>query len=124
MRFDSGYFLKPAVLSILFHLFVVTATMISWPFLVKPAPTAQPLVIVDIVKLAPKTNLSASQVRQKLVQNLNKKRHGVNPRPRRRQHRQLKQRHQIRMNQRLRQSRRPKTLKYFPKSQRPSRSPI
>ena len=57
MRFGAGYLTKPVVLSILFHLFVVTALMIGWPFLVKPTPTAQPLVIVDIVKLAPKTNL-------------------------------------------------------------------
>ena len=58
MRFNAGYLTKPVALSILFHLFVVTATMIGWPYLVKPAPTAQPLIIVDIVKLAPKTNLS------------------------------------------------------------------
>ena len=54
----SAYLTKPIVLSILFHLFVVTATMVGWPFLVKPTPTAQQLIIVDIVKLAPKTNLS------------------------------------------------------------------
>ena len=59
MRLSAGYLTKPIVLSILFHLFVVTATMVGWPFLLKPRPTAQPLVIVDIVKLAPKTNLSA-----------------------------------------------------------------
>ena len=58
MRFGVGYLTKPIVLSILFHLLVVTATMVGWPFLVKPTPTAQPLIIVDIVKLAPKTNLS------------------------------------------------------------------
>ena len=59
MRVEAEYSTKPVVLSILFHLFVVTATMIGWPFLMKPAPTAQPLVIVDLVKLAPETNLSA-----------------------------------------------------------------
>ena len=50
---------KPVVLSILFHLFLVTTIMFGWPYLVKPTPTTQQLVIVDIVQLAPKTNLSS-----------------------------------------------------------------
>ena len=78
MRIEAGYSINPVVLSILFHLFVVTATMIGWPFLMKPAPTAQPLVIIDLVKLAPKTNLSAQSGKQKSVQNLSKKRQGAN----------------------------------------------
>ena len=61
--------------------FVVTATMVGWPFLVKPTPTAQPLIIVDIVKLAPKTNLRNRRVRQRPVRNLNRKQQGVNPLP-------------------------------------------
>lgn len=59
MRFDAEYSTKPVLLSILFHLLAVTATMLSWPFLAKPTPTAQPLVVVDIVKIAPKTKPSA-----------------------------------------------------------------
>ena len=59
MRVDAEYSTRPVVLSILFHLCVVTVIMIGWPFLTKPAPTAQPLVIIDVVKLAPDTNLSA-----------------------------------------------------------------
>ena len=59
MRFYAVRITKPVVLSILFHLFVVTAIMFGWPYLVKPTPTAQQLVIVDIVQLAPKTNLSS-----------------------------------------------------------------
>ena len=65
MRVEAEYSTKPVVLSILFHLCVVTATMIGWPFLMKPAPTAQPLVIVDVVKLAPDTNLSAQSGKAK-----------------------------------------------------------
>ena len=65
MRVEAEYSTKPVVLSILFHLCVVTATMIGWPFLIKPAPTAQPLVIIDVVKLAPDTNLSAQSVKAK-----------------------------------------------------------
>ena len=37
MRVEAEYSTKPVVLSILFHLCVVTATMIGWPFLMKPA---------------------------------------------------------------------------------------
>ncbi|MBL81602.1 MAG: hypothetical protein CMM80_03505 [Rhodospirillaceae bacterium] len=66
MRIEAGYATKPVVLSILFHLFVVTAIMIGWPFLAKPTPTAQPLIIVDVVKLAPKTNLSAQSGKAKV----------------------------------------------------------
>ena len=66
MRIEAGYSTKPVVLSILFHLFVVTATMIGWPFLVKPTPTAQPLIIVDVVKLAPKTNLATQSGQAKV----------------------------------------------------------
>ena len=65
MRVEAQYSTKPVVLSILFHLGVVTATMIGWPFLMKPAPTAQPLVIIDFVKLAPDTNLSAQSGKAK-----------------------------------------------------------
>ena len=65
MRVEAEYSTKPVVLSILFHLCVVTATMIGWPFLMKPAPTAQPLVIIDVVKLAPDTNLSAQSGKAK-----------------------------------------------------------
>ena len=65
MRVEAEYSTKPVVLSILFHLCVVTATMIGWPFLMKPAPTAQPLVIIDVVKLAPDTNLSTQSGKAK-----------------------------------------------------------
>ena len=65
MRVEAEYSTKPVALSILFHLCVVTATMIGWPYLIKPAPTAQPLVIIDVVKLAPDTNLSAQSVKAK-----------------------------------------------------------
>ncbi len=65
MRVEAEYSTKPVVLSILFHLCVVTATMIGWPFLMKPAPTAQPLVIIDVVKLAPDTNLPAQSGKAK-----------------------------------------------------------
>ena len=65
MRVEARYSTKPVALSILFHLCVVTATMIGWPFLMKPAPTAQPLVIIDVVKLAPDTNLSAQSGKAK-----------------------------------------------------------
>ena len=65
MRIEAEYSTKPVMLSILFHLCVVTATIIGWPFLVKPAPTAQPLVIIDVVKLAPDTNLSAQSGKAK-----------------------------------------------------------
>ncbi|MGB2051374.1 MAG: hypothetical protein ACPHVQ_02400, partial [Candidatus Puniceispirillaceae bacterium] len=65
MRVEAEYSTKPVVLSILFHLCVVTTAMIGWPFLMKPAPTAQPLVIIDVVKLAPDTNLSAQSGKAK-----------------------------------------------------------
>ena len=60
MRFDTGYVTKPFALSILFHLLVVAVAVIGWPFLATPTPTAQPLVIVDMVKTVPKTNLAAA----------------------------------------------------------------
>ena len=65
MRFDAGYLTKPFALSILFHLLVVAVTLIGWPFLAPPPPTAQPLVIVDMVKTVPKTNLAAEESQAK-----------------------------------------------------------
>ena len=65
MQVEAEYSTKPVLLSIMFHLCVVTATMIGWPFLMRPAPTAQPLVIIDVVKLAPDTNLSAQSGKAK-----------------------------------------------------------
>ena len=65
MRFDAGYLTKPFALSILFHLLVVAVTLIGWPFLAPPPPTAQPLVIVDMVKTVPKTNLAAEESKAK-----------------------------------------------------------
>ena len=65
MRFDTGYFTKPFALSILFHLLVVAVAVIGWPFLATPTPTAQPLVIVDMVKTVPKTNLAAADSKAK-----------------------------------------------------------
>ena len=65
MRFDSGYLTKPFALSILFHLLVVAVTVMGWPFLAPPPPSAQPLVIVDMVKTVPKTNLAAADSKAK-----------------------------------------------------------
>ena len=65
MRFDAGYLTKPFALSILFHLLVVAVAVIGWPFLATPTPTAQPLVIVDMVKTVPKTNLAAADSKAK-----------------------------------------------------------
>jgi len=65
MRFDTGYLTKPFALSILFHLLVVAVAVIGWPFLATPTPTAQPLVIVDMVKTVPKTNLAAADSKAK-----------------------------------------------------------
>ena len=65
MRFDAGYLTKPFALSILFHLLVVAVAVIGWPFLATPPPTAQPLVIVDMVKTVPKTNLAAEESQAK-----------------------------------------------------------
>ena len=65
MRFDTGYVTKPFALSILFHLLVVAVAVIGWPFLATPTPTAQPLVIVDMVKTVPKTNLAAADSKAK-----------------------------------------------------------
>ena len=65
MRFDAGYLTKPFVLSILFHLLVVAVTLIGWPFLVTPPPTTQPLIIVDMVKTVPQTNLAAAESKAK-----------------------------------------------------------
>ena len=65
MRFDTGYLTKPFALSILFHLLVVAVSVIGWPFLATPTPTAQHLVIVDMVKTVPKTNLAAADSKAK-----------------------------------------------------------
>lgn len=65
MRFDAGYITKPFVLSILFHLLVVTLALVGWPFLTTPPPTAQPLIIVDMVKTVPNTNLAAADSKAK-----------------------------------------------------------
>ena len=65
MRLDAGYLTKPFALSILFHLLVVAAAVIGWPFLSTPLPTAQPLIIVDMVKTVPKTNLAAADSKAK-----------------------------------------------------------
>ena len=65
MRFDTGYLTKPFALSNLFHLLAVAVAVIGWPFLATPTPTAQPLVIVDMVKTVPKTNLAAADSKAK-----------------------------------------------------------
>ena len=46
MPVGLGNLKNPIVLSVLFHLFVVTATSIGWPFLSKPKPTNEPIYIL------------------------------------------------------------------------------
>ena len=54
---EAAYSAKPVVLSICF---ICVDSNNDWPaFSDEAAPTAQPLVIIDVVKLAPDTNLSA-----------------------------------------------------------------
>ncbi len=48
---------RPLAFSAVFHLLVVLAFAIGWPFLSDREPMAQPLMIIDMVDIVPDTNL-------------------------------------------------------------------
>ena len=51
---------RPLAFSAVFHLLVVLAFAIGWPFLSDREPMAQPLVIIDMVDIVPDTNLQSA----------------------------------------------------------------
>ena len=51
---------RPLAFSAVFHLLVVLAFAIGWPFLSDREPLAQPLVIIDMVDIVPDTNLQSA----------------------------------------------------------------
>ena len=51
---------RPLAFSAVFHLLVVLAFAIGWPFLSDREPLAQPLVIIDMVDIVPETNLQSA----------------------------------------------------------------
>jgi outer membrane biosynthesis protein TonB len=57
----AQFFKQPIALSLGFHILVVTLFTISWPFFNSDETDIQPLIVVDIVRTVPNTNLAAAE---------------------------------------------------------------
>ncbi|MBT5482113.1 MAG: hypothetical protein HOK46_04980 [Alphaproteobacteria bacterium] len=51
---------QPVALSLGFHVLVVTLFTVGWPFLTSDETDTQPLIVVDIVRTVPNTNLAGA----------------------------------------------------------------
>ena len=61
MQRMAQFFKQPIALSLGFHILVVTLFTISWPFFNSDETDIQPLIVVDIVRTVPNTNLAAAE---------------------------------------------------------------
>jgi outer membrane biosynthesis protein TonB len=57
----AQFFKQPIALSLGFHILVVTLFTIGWPFFNSDETDIQPLIVVDIVRTVPNTNLAAAE---------------------------------------------------------------
>lgn len=61
MQRMAQFFKQPIALSLGFHILVVTLFTIGWPFFNSDETDIQPLIVVDIVRTVPNTNLAAAE---------------------------------------------------------------
>ena len=61
MQRMAQFFKQPIALSLGFHILVVTLFTIGWPFFNSDETDIQPLIVVDIVRIVPNTNLAAAE---------------------------------------------------------------
>ena len=61
MQRMAKFFKQPIALSLGFHILVVTLFTIGWPFFNSDETDIQPLIVVDIVRTVPNTNLAAAE---------------------------------------------------------------
>ena len=61
MQRMAQFFKQPIALSLSFHILVVTLFTIGWPFFNSDETDIQPLIVVDIVRTVPNTNLAAAE---------------------------------------------------------------
>jgi outer membrane biosynthesis protein TonB len=57
----AQFFKQPIALSLGFHILVATLFTIGWPFFNSDETDIQPLIVVDIVRTVPNTNLAAAE---------------------------------------------------------------
>lgn len=61
MQRMAQFFKQPIALSLGFHILVATLFTIGWPFFNSDETDIQPLIVVDIVRTVPNTNLAAAE---------------------------------------------------------------
>ena len=61
MQRMAQFFKQPIALSLGFHILVVTLFTIGWPFFNSDETDIQPLIVVDIVRTVPNTNLATAE---------------------------------------------------------------
>ena len=61
MQRMAQFFKQPFALSLGFHILVFTLFTIGWPFFNSDETDIQPLIVVDIVRTVPNTNLAAAE---------------------------------------------------------------
>lgn len=61
MQRMAKFFKQPIALSLGFHILVVSLFTIGWPFFNSDETDIQPLIVVDIVRTVPNTNLAAAE---------------------------------------------------------------
>jgi outer membrane biosynthesis protein TonB len=60
MQRMAQFIRQPVALSLGFHVLVVTLFTVGWPFLTSDETDTQPLIVVDIVRTVPNTNLAGA----------------------------------------------------------------
>ena len=60
MQRMAQFIRQPVALSLGFHVLVVTLFTVGWPFLTSDETDIQPLIVVDIVRTVPNTNLAGA----------------------------------------------------------------